>query len=78
MSNLVKLINEFFKLADRAEINQLLDSVVLTDRQKKIFEMRYLRGNDINFIADTLGYCPRVINKELRLVRNKIAKHLGV
>ena len=78
MSSQVKAINEFFRLADRDDVDGILASIILTDRQQRMFEMRYIRGLDINFIADTLGCCPRVVNKELRLVRAKISKHLGL
>ena len=78
MSSQVKDINGFFRYANRDDVDSLLSGLVLTDRQMKMFEMRYMRGLDINYIADTLGCCPRVVNKELRIVRAKIADRLGI
>lgn len=76
MAELIKEINSFFRLADRNEVNDVLDNLILTERQTKIFSMKYIKGNDINYIADSLGCCPRVINSELKHIRTKIAKHL--
>ena len=78
MSNQVKEINEFFRYAGVSEVDAVRSQMLLTNRQARIFHMKYIEGHDINFIADTLGFCPRVINKELRIIRAKIAKSLGL
>ena len=78
MSEQSKAINLFFSLADRNEVDQLLSKIILTDRQYMIFEMKYLKGKDINFIADTLGCCSRVVQKELKHIRTKLAKLIGI
>ena len=78
MSDQVKRINAFFRLADRQDINEITSRILLTERQKVIFEMKYIKGHDINFIADTLGCCSRVVQKELRHIRIKIAKALDI
>lgn len=69
----IKQINEWFKTATRADVNDLLGKIVLTVRQTRVFEMFYLRGQDINFIADTLCISPSVINEELKVIRCKIS-----
>ena len=78
MSNQSKAVNDFFRDALKKDVDSLLENLVLTDRQNMIFTMKYIKGYDINFIADTLGCCSRVIQKELRKIRAKIAKHLGI
>lgn len=78
MSNQSKAVNDFFRDALRKDVDSLLENLVLTDRQNMIFMMKYVKGYDINFIADTLGCCSRVIQKELKKIRAKIAKHLGI
>lgn len=78
MSEQSKAVNAFFRLADMREVKDILDNIILTERQTTIFKMKYIKGNDINFIADTVGCCPRVINKELKQIRSKLARHLGL
>lgn len=69
----VKEINRWFKDATRADVNELLEKIILTPRQTRVFEMFYLRGQDINFIADTLCISASVINEELKVIRCKIS-----
>lgn len=74
MSDLIKFINSFFKQAIKEDVDEVKSKIILSERQEKIFEMFYIKRNDINFIADTLGVCPMVINNELKTIRQKIIK----
>lgn len=74
MSDLIKFINSFFKQAIKEDVDEVKSKIILSERQEKIFEMFYIKRNDINFIADTLGVCPMVINNELKAIRQKIIK----
>ncbi|SEP79691.1 hypothetical protein SAMN04487977_101454 [Treponema bryantii] len=74
MSATVRKINVWFKTATRADVNDLLEKIVLSDRQTRIFEMFYLKRQNIGFIADTLGFSERVICEELYLIRDKIER----
>ena len=74
MSDLIKFINSFFKQAIKEDVDEVKSKIILSERQGKIFEMFYIKRNDINFIADTLGVCPMVINNELKAIRQKIIK----
>ena len=78
MSELIKEINNFFRIAQMEDVRDILDNIILTERQTTIFTMKYIKGHDINFIADSLCCCPRVINKELKQIRAKLARHLGL
>lgn len=78
MSKQSKGINSFFSLADRNEVNDVLSRIILTERQHTIFEMKYIKGKDINFIADTVGLSSYAVDKELRKIRAKIAKALDL
>lgn len=69
----IKKINSYFKTATRADVNDLLSKIILTERQTRIFEMFYIKRQNIGFIADTLYVCPAVISDELKTIRNKIA-----
>lgn len=74
MNQTVIRINAYFKTATRADINDLLSKLVLTDRQTRIFEMFYLKRQTIGFIADTLYISQRVVCEELNTIREKIKK----
>ena len=74
MSTTVRRINEWFRNANRYDINILLGKIVLSDRQTRIFEMFYLKRQNIGFIADTLGFSERVISEELEKIRSKIER----
>ena len=69
----IKRINAWFKVATRYDVNNLLSKIILSDRQKQVFEMFYLKRQNIGFIADTLGFSVRVISEELSLIRDKIS-----
>lgn len=72
MYSSVKQINLFFKSATKENVDSILEQIILSDRQKTIFEMFYLRKKDIGYIADTLNVCRVVIDKELKAIREKI------
>jgi len=76
MSTESKAVNAFFHNAIRKDVDGLAYDLLLSQRQDRIFEMFYIQRHDINFIADTIGCCPRVVEKELRTIRKKIVAHL--
>lgn len=76
MSEITKFINSFFKEAVKSEVDSVRSRIVLSDRQEKVFEMYYIKGQPIGYIADTLCVCPMVINNELKAIRKKLMKIL--
>lgn len=74
MSATVRKINKWFRTATRADVNELLEKIVLTDRQTRIFEMFYLKRQNIGYIADTMFTSPRVVSEELDKIREKIER----
>ena len=70
----IKEINEWFKTATRADVNDLLSKIILSERQTRIFEMFYLKDMNIGFIADSLNCSPSVISEELKQIRSKIER----
>lgn len=70
--SIVQTINAYFKIATRADVNNLLSKIILSERQQRIFEMFYIKRQNIGFIADTLGFSERVISEELDLIRRNI------
>lgn len=78
MSATSKAVNEFFREAVRKDVEGLACELLLSDRQLRVYDMFYLKRHDINFIADTIGCCPRVVQKELKTIRKKIVNALGL
>lgn len=78
MSDLIKEINEFFRLAQMDDVRDILDNIILTERQTTIFTMKYMKGYDIGFIADNVGCSQSVVNRELRKIRNKLSRYIGI
>lgn len=72
MSDLVLRINKFFRVATKNEVNSVIDQLVLTDRQMKILTMFYLQKRSIDYIADEIGFCSNVVDRELQTIRKKI------
>ena len=71
--SIVQTVNAYFKIATRADVNDLLSKIILSERQTRIFEMFYIKRQNIGFIADTLGFSERVISEELDIIRRKIS-----
>lgn len=74
MSATVKKINGYFKAAVKSDIELLKNNILLSERQERIFDMFYLKKQDICFIADSLYISPSVVKVELRLIRGKIER----
>ena len=74
MSATVRLINDWFRTATRSDVNDLLEKIVLSDRQTRIFEMFYLKRQNIGYIADTLYISSRVVSEELDKIREKMER----
>ena len=76
MSLQVTMINAFFKNALKEDVEKAKERIILTERQGRIFDMYYIKGHDINYIADNLFMSPSTINKELKKIREKLIKVL--
>ncbi|UKI53222.1 MAG: hypothetical protein L6V86_09045 [Treponema sp.] len=74
MSKDIKRINTFFRTALKDDVDSLRERIILSQRQERIFDMFYVKKNDIGFIADSLNVCVSVVNDELRLIRGKILR----
>lgn len=55
MSKDIKRINTFFRTALKDDVDSLRERIILSQRQERIFDMFYVRKNDIGFIADSLN-----------------------
>ena len=65
MSKIIKKINDFFRNAIKKDVDKINNELVLSERQQKIFEMFYIKKQNIDFIADSLCVCKMVVNNEL-------------
>ena len=74
MSELSKRTNEFFSDITQPELEKLLKTIILNPHLKKVLEMRYIDGKDINYIAYETGYSKGKIEADLRKIRKKISK----
>lgn len=74
MSAIVKKVNLFFRRANKSDINKILDEVILSDRQRKVFDLYYIQKHNIGFIADTLNSSYSVIKSEIQSIREKISQ----
>lgn len=76
MSETIKKINSFFKDIDRKRLTFIQSKILLTERQEKIFNMFYIKDQNIDFIADTLFVSAMTINHELKIIRKKLLRIL--
>jgi DNA-directed RNA polymerase specialized sigma subunit len=71
MDNLTQIARDYLKrIPTKDEFNKLLDTLILNDKESKLLTMHYLKGYDLNYIADELGYSiqgVKVIHKKVLL-----------
>ena len=78
MSELTKEVNRFFGYESKRKIDGLTQELNLHGELLQIYEMRYLQGKDVNFIADMLSCSPAKVHKKLGVIRAKINKILKI
>ena len=76
MSELTKKINNFFRLATRSEVQEVKDKIYISEHLEQVFRMYYIEKKSIGYIADITGYDISKINRDLRLLREKMSKIL--
>lgn len=74
MSELSKQVNKFFNEATKKDVDNLKENILISEHLKKVLEMRYIEGRDINYIAYITGYSKGKIEADLRKIRKKISK----
>lgn len=72
MSELSRKVNQFFNFTPKSEINKVKDNIIISDHLKRVLEMRYIEGKDIDYIAFKTGYSRGKIEADLRKLRKKI------
>lgn len=59
-----------------SEFEAILDDCVLTDEEKDIMRLYYLKGKSFSYIADMLGYSECTVKRRHQNVLKKINKIL--
>lgn len=67
------------KLKEIVEIqtfSDLLDRCILSEEDRRIMELHYLKDKDLRYIADLLGYSEATIKKRHRKILKKLKQIL--
>ena len=57
---------------DVASLNEILNTIPLSDNERAIMVLHYIKRNDFNFIADTLGFSESTIRRKHREILKRI------
>ena len=66
--------NKLRNIILKTEFESLLEDYVLTDEDKELMRLHYLKGKDFRFIADALGYSETAIKKRHSKILTKVSK----
>lgn len=55
---------------------ELLENCILTDEDKEIMRLHYLKGKELSFIADMMGFSESTIKRHHRKILKKLNKML--
>lgn len=55
---------------------ELLESCILTDEEKDLLNLHYLKGKDFRYIGDMLGYSESTIKRKHKKILSKFVKLL--
>lgn len=76
MSEHIETRKKLKGIADISSFYSLIDSTVLSDTDKQILILHYIKGNDFRYIGDMLGYSESTIKKRHRKILAKISRLL--
>jgi DNA-binding CsgD family transcriptional regulator len=66
------LVNSFFRDATQTKVSELMEKIILSDRQEAVFRMFYLKRNSAAYIADKLNVSEATVYKDLVHIRRKL------
>lgn len=79
MENTCKVMSEHIEtrrkiksIYDIKTFNELLDNCVLTEEDKTIMTLHYLKGKDFRYIADELGFAESTIKHRHKKILSKL------
>lgn len=78
MSSLhVQTRHKIQELCSIKSFEDVLNSCILTDEEKELMRLHYLKGKDFRYIADTLGFSESTIKRKHRKILVKIGNLLA-
>lgn len=63
-------------IADVSSFTSLINNTTLSDTDRQILILHYLKGKDFRYIGDTLGYSESTIKRRHKKALQKISKML--
>lgn len=76
MSEHIDTRNKIKDIASISSFNSLLEASTLSDEDKEILSMHYLKGKDFRYIGDMLGYSESTIKRRHKKALTKLSKIL--
>ena len=74
MSDTIETRKRLKSIPTVSRFDDLLEQTTLTDIDKEILRLHYLKGNDFRYIGDTLGYAEVTIKKRHIKALKKLSK----
>ena len=74
MSDHIETRRKLRSIYDVRTFEDLLGCCMLTDEEKELLKLHYLRGKDLGYIADMLGYSESTIKRKYQKALTKIHK----
>ena len=76
MSEQIETRKKIKGIADISSFYSLIDHTVLSDTDKQILVLHYLKEKDFRYIGDMLGYSESTIKKRHRKILAKLSRLL--
>ena len=76
MTEHIETRNRLKEIVEIQTFSDLLDRCILSEEDRQIMELHYLRGKDLRYIADLLGYSEGTIKKKHRRILKKLKQIL--
>lgn len=77
MDERTKLARSYIKgITTKDEFNSLLDKLFINDVERKVIEDIYVKGSNVNLIADELGYSAPTVKAIHKRVLIKVSNYI--
>lgn len=76
MTEHIETRNRLKEIVEIQTFSDLLNRCILSEEDRQIMELHYLRGKDLRYIADLLGYSEGTIKKRHRRILKKLKQIL--
>lgn len=72
MTDHIKTRNKLKRIPTKIEFNSLLESIILSDKEKQLMQLYYVEQKDFDYIADLMGYSKAGIIKMHQRILKRI------